>query len=413
MKKYYQILSKSRFIFFTNVLEKLVFFIFFLILARQLDKSPYGLLVTTFVFTNIINSLFELGFPSYVQREAYTNQINAEISALVTLKIIAAIVFSTILIIYLHLYLEISLIILTVIGALVYLHGFNAILISYLYGRSRYKRGFYSFLISRLFFLITALYFLITGTGDYQVLLVLFASVILHFILLLNNTAKEGLRISVKFDWSLIKTLIGRSLPFGIGGIFVLMYDKVDIILLERFINVESVAIYAVAYSFYKLPQMLSIIILTPVYTDFSLSFKENNGIKKTEIYSVTIILLSVSFLSIILIYLFGESILKILYGSKYSVSVSYLKALILALPALYFNNFTGVISNSVHKENIPMVVCGIGLLFNITFNIIGIILYGIWGAVCATIFTEYSVFVIQTVLLKINNNKTSFILQS
>ena len=53
-----KILLESQYVFYINLLEKIVFFIFFLILARELDKTHYGLRATVFAFTGILNSFF-------------------------------------------------------------------------------------------------------------------------------------------------------------------------------------------------------------------------------------------------------------------------------------------------------------------------------------------------------------------
>ena len=54
-----KIFLESQYVFYINIIEKVVFFVFFLILARELDKTHYGLIATVFAFTGILNSLFD------------------------------------------------------------------------------------------------------------------------------------------------------------------------------------------------------------------------------------------------------------------------------------------------------------------------------------------------------------------
>ena len=106
---------------------------------------------------------------------------------------------------------------------------------------------------------------------------------------------------------------------------------------------------------------------------------------------------------------IFGETLILFFYSSKYSFSIPYLKYLVFALPGLFFNNLTGVIGNSIRKEKIPMISAGLGALIHISINVILIRLYGLWGAVVATIISEYFVFILQFILLLKHNFKHKF----
>jgi O-antigen/teichoic acid export membrane protein len=151
-------------------------------------------------------------------------------------------------------------------------------------------------------------------------------------------------------------------------------------------------------------------VVLTPVFTDLSKSFSQNNKIDRHEIFIVSLILLAISIFAIVVVNIFGETMILFFYSNKYSFSIPYLKYLVFALPGLFFNNLTGVISNSIRKEKIPMVSNGLGALIHITVNVILIRFYGLWGAVAATIVSEYFVFILQFILLLKHNFKQKFL---
>ena len=405
-----KILIESQYVFYINLIEKIVFFIFFLILARELDKSTYGLIATVFAFCNLSGSLFDLGFGFYFQRESGSRDIKSEMESAIAFRLFLLIFFGLVVFVYLFSNLQIDPIIISIIGLLVYLNGFNVILNSFLYGRKKYKKSFIGFLLSRVIFVVLLILFIFLKIQSYLILSTLLISVVIHFFILLNLCKHEELHIKMRFNHTTLMKVLKSSIPIGLGSVFVLIYDRLDVLIIERIISFEAVAVYSIAYSLYRVPQLISNVILTPVYTDFSKSYSSKKTIEFHEIIIVFIILVTVSALSIFFVNLFGESIILFFYGNKYASSIPYLKYLVYALPGLFLNNLTGVISNSVRKEKIPMISTGITAIVNVTLNIILIPLYGIWGAVAATIISEYFVFILQSILLINYNLKQKFI---
>jgi O-antigen/teichoic acid export membrane protein len=405
-----KILIESQYVFYINLIEKLVFFIFFLILARELDKSTYGLIATVFAFCNLSGSLFDLGFGFYFQRESDSKDIKSEIESAISFRFFLLIFFALVVFVYFYSNLLINPVIISIIGLLVYLNGFNVILNSFLYGRKKYKKSFIGFLLSRLVYIVLIALFLILKVQSYMILVTLLISVVLHFFILLNLCKQEDLHINLRFNRLTLRKILKSSVPIGLGSIFVLLYDRLDILIIERIISFEAVAIYSIAYSLYRVPQLISNVILTPVYTDLSKSFAIKKSIDLHAIMIVCIMLVIISLFSVLLVNMFGEPIILFFYGNKYASSIPYLKYLVFALPGLFLNNLTGVISNSIRKEKIPMISTGITAMVNVTLNIILIPLYGIWGAVAATIISEYFVFILQSILLINFNLKQKFI---
>jgi O-antigen/teichoic acid export membrane protein len=405
-----KIFQESQYVFYINIIEKVVFFVFFLILARELDKTHYGLIATVFAFTNILNSFFDLGFGYYFQREAGAEDIKEKLESAISFRLIIMVLFVGVLFVYLYLNLSIDPVIIGIIGILTYLNGFNFILNSVLYGKKKYKKSFMGFLISRLIFAALIIIFYLMKVQHYLILTSLLISVIFHLGLLFKYLHEEKLSIKLRFDGPVLKKILYSSVPIGMGIIFVLIYDRVDLLIIERFLSFEAVAIYSIAYSLYKIPTIISGVILTPVFTDLSKSFSLNNKVERHEIMMVSLILLGISVFAILFVNIFGEPLLLFIYSNKYSLSIPYLKYLVIALPGLFFNNLTGVISNSIRKEKIPMISAGLGALIHITINVILIRFYGLWGAVAATIISEYFVFILQFILLLKHNFNQKFL---
>jgi len=218
-------------------------------------------------------------------------------------------------------------------------------------------------------------------------------------------------RILAKYTFSLagIGEILRSSLQIGTGLIFVTIYDRADIILLQLFMNYSDVAIYAVSYSLFRSFQIFGSSVLLPAYTKYSGIFGRNGHLEIRDIKKEFYTLVALSAIFILIACVFGEWVITLLYGSSYNYSSIIFIALMFAIPGVFLNNLTGVISNSTRQEKIPLVTTGVGVLVGIGCNILLIPLIGLYGAVSATIITEYSVFIFQLILLRkgsVNNSK-------
>jgi O-antigen/teichoic acid export membrane protein len=224
-----------------------------------------------------------------------------------------------------------------------------------------------------------------------------FISALTEFILLsvlLKQKEDYSFRISLKGD--ILKRIFASSFPMGLGIFFVVVYDRIDILLIQNIIGLESVSFYAVAYSFYKIPYLIGAVFLTPLYTDFSVEFELKKKIGYDKIKKLGLVLVIFSILSILIYFFLSDFLIENIYGKKYLLSSEILKLLVIALPFLFLNNLTGVTLNSIKKEIYAFFSTTSGCVFNIILNILLLKIIGIAGAVVATIMTELLVFLIQ-----------------
>ena len=274
------LIAKGQFPFYSALIEKFTFFIFFVFLARKTSVEDYGSIVAIFAFTNILANFFEFGFGPYFQREAATNneKFNEELQTAISFKLISFPFFITIIFFYFTFSHVIDVPTLLIIGITIFIFFVNSIFSSILFGKNLYFKSFQSIFLSRIFiiFLISLSFFLLS---DIRIaFLILFTGSLLQSYLLLKVVRSLNIKVVLrKVDKKILKKIITSSFPIGIGISFVFVYDKIDVLLIEKIINPETVAIYAVAYSIYKLPQILASVLLVPLYSDFSTFFRDNN----------------------------------------------------------------------------------------------------------------------------------------
>lgn len=397
------LIKKGKYTLFMSLIERGVFFLIFVYLAHHSDAKEYGLILSAFAFANILNAFFEMGFGAYIQREVAVNPITAKVQLknIVTVKTIAIFLFFLITIFY----YSISKISITIeiilITTLIYITGFGSLFSKYLYGLNKYEESFFALMKSRLIIPVGLGIILLFHLPSYVVFLFLLIAISVQTFTLYQCIAVDGSKISFQLNKEILISILQSSLPMGIGVAFVWVYDKMDVLFIGHIIGIEMVAFYSVAYSLYKLPIIFSGVILTPLYSDLSNNYTRQKRINLYELWK-PILALVLSSVGILIVYnSIPEILLKVVYGRQYVQSAWMLGMLAFALPALYLNNFTGVILNSIRREKKAMQSAFWALIVNIGLNILLLPTIGIIGAVIATISTEYSILIIQCFYLK------------
>lgn len=399
---YHTIISQlhhGKYVLFANLLERTTFFVLMLFIARMFPKSEYGFIATIFAFANIVHAGIEFGFTFYFQREAAAKntELQKQLSHALNFRFVLLLPFLLVIFLYFFVQDAYHPYLLFVIALSAFFFGVNVMLNAVLYGKQHYKTSFNLLFISRilLVMLFGCFYFLL---GDLTTMMLAFpVAAIIHFALLFSYLKKTGIPIRIRFpDFRVIRKIFRSSVPMALGVLFVMTYDKIDIILIEGYLDLTAVAIYAVAYTVYKLPQLFSGVALTPLFSKMSAFYAEKEYLSRADIKKPLTILLMLSAGSLLFFSAVGAEFITLLYGYGYFESSYYLLYLAIGVPGILLNNMTGVLLNSCRYEKVAMYSALAGAVFNIVLNIILLPLYGLLGAVFATIATEYCILLIQ-----------------
>lgn len=402
--------ASGKYIFIFNIIERLTFFAFYISIARYVEQGIYGFIVSVFSLTNIIATIFDFGIPFYVQREsATTENTKLVLSYSLFIKVISVIVFLPLPFIYFITNLNYWSIIL-LISLINFFLPVNQVLISYLNGKYLFKENYQSILLARIPYLLFLIFATLLKIDFHFSLITILLSLLIQNKLLIQKSGFSYVYfIKYKIDFNSIKNIIKRSLPFGLGVVFTMIYDRIDVLLIQKFLSNEAVAIYSAAYSLYRNSSILSGIILIKAYTDSSKYFIIKRKMDQKFLLDNFKILFLLSIVLVLCFNLFSEMLIRIFFTSKFIESAKILGAISFALPFLFLNNLTGVTLNSMHKEKITMFSTFFGMIVNISLNIYLIPKVGIIGAVVSTILTEMSILIFQLIYLLTLNKRYTF----
>lgn len=395
-KKYKSLFAVSRYILWLNITDKIFWLAILLFIARNFALEIYGQTVTLIAFCTIFITLFELGLPIYMQREAALNKsLSSDVFSRIFILSLALflIYFFISSLFYYIIYHDISFNIFSIIAVMMYISSLLTLTSKALNGLNEFKKQFNIFFAVRI-----AIALLIIGSNWYKtsiefILLIITAGLAVNLILNLILLKKYSIVFSLKnFAFSKALIIIKYSLPLGLAVIFNFLYDKLDLILISKLTDYYNAGYYNAAYGIYKTSSIIFSFLLVAGFT--KVSEMKNDYLSIKEFLNQHIKIISyICLTAALVIFIFANLIINIFYTEKFSSSVFILRILSVGIVAMGLNNLTGTVINAMGYFRIVMYVTLYGLIFNVLLNIIYIPLYGIAASAVITVLTEILIF--------------------
>jgi O-antigen/teichoic acid export membrane protein len=386
-------------------MEKLLYFIMAILLARFLGKADYGRLIYALSFAYLFTFFWDFGLGRLITRDVAANRSMAStiFSSKFKFQILSCIAGILVLSFYVLLFegktLEAFLIfILGVSTAFNYLsNSFRSVFIAF--EKAEYETFFNVILRSSL--LVTIFLTTYAGLG------LIWISIVLLFFSLLNligswalverNFFRLAFRERVASFWPIIRD----SFPIALTMAFTTFYLQINKILLLKWKGAEATGIYGAVD---VIVITLLIISNSVVLATFPIISRENRISKEKTfpIYkSVFKFLITLGLPIALGGMLLNKEIISLIYGTEFSESEEVLKILIWLTPIIFLTNFTGSCLIAIDKQKQLAIICGFNSLLNLSLNFILIQPFGYVGAAFASIVTEGINLIIQYRFLK------------
>ncbi len=395
IRKYFQIISKSKFILLLNLSDKLFSFIIFVLLARKFYTEQYGEVITLITLSTVFLTIYDFGLPIFMQREIAFNPSNASqiFSQIFIINLLIFFVYAISVSVYFYIfYPGVSLYLFIIISLMMYEASLCNICNKALSGINDFKAQFTSFWISRVFtlaFFAAGMYFLNFFIDNLMATMLI--GFFLHLVLLFWFLSNSGIIFSFSgvLNFGIIKSILKFSVPLGMAVLFNFLYDKVDILLISKLKSFSDAAFYNVGYGIYKTAALSFSFILVSGFTRVSSISRSKKAVTlffKKYFWMILIICL----LSSIIVYFISGWLIPFIYTEKFNDSVLVLKLLSVGIIAAGLNNLTGVTLNGIGLFKVVMYITLAGLIINVFLNILFIPAYGILAASVITVITEY-----------------------
>jgi O-antigen/teichoic acid export membrane protein len=197
---------------------------------------------------------------------------------------------------------------------------------------------------------------------------------------------------TLRIDFIFWKKIIKESLPFWLTSVFVIIYFRIDMVMLSLMKGDVVVGWYAASY---RLIDALSFIpsvfmsVMYPVFSRYHVNSKKSLELSFEKSYRFLIIIAIPIGIGTTLL---AEEIINLVYGDEYIPSVIALQILIWASVLSFINYTPATFLNSTNNQRKLMIFTSYGALLNIILNFVLIPSLSYSGAGIATVITEFVV---------------------
>ena len=193
------------------------------------------------------------------------------------------------------------------------------------------------------------------------------------------------------FDKTLAKYLITQAFPLLLSGAAIIVYQKIDQIMIGNMIDKEAVGFYAVAGKFVEIclyiPTILSQTI-TPILVKAHQVNTDEYCKKSQTFMNVTI---WCTILMCICLSLISSPLIRFTFGAQYIPSIVLLQIMVFKVIGYTHAQITGTMIIVENKQTLVVLRNLIGCVVVIGLNVILIPLYGAKGAAISSVIAAFS----------------------
>jgi len=388
-QKYFKNIS---WVFFAKIITMGISFLATIYIARSLGPTNYGQLSYTISFVGLFSFLASLGIDQILYRDLirYPEKRNEYMGSAVGLRLISSIitVFVCIISAILLSPKDVSLVLIFIVSFSFIFSTFQ--LLNYEF-QAEAKSKFISIvsIFSVLILNILKIIIILSGKGVIYLAFVILLEPILYAIGLIYFRTKEyGSIKNWKFDKQIAIVILKDSYPLILSSAFVVIYSRIDQVMIKNMIDTTSVGLYDSAVKISELLYYIPNIVIWSVFPAIINAQKKSEELYYKRIKKLFFVLILISILTALPTVILSEHIIKIIFGVGFLGAIPVLQIYVwsgigatlglLSQQILVSENLTKIISISTF----------LGMTINIILNIIWIPKYGIVGAAYATLIS-------------------------
>lgn len=406
MQKVANIAKNTSYFTFALILQKVISFSYFVVLARNLDPNYLGKYYLAISFTSLFAIFIDLGLANVLTRQIARDSSDYEdkkedvkslIKNVLGLKIILAVLASLACLLMIDIlnYPEITRKLIYVSIISMNLDSFTAAFYSMIRGFHNLVFESIGAILFQIVVLMVGLSMLYSNSGLVWIISALAVASVFNFLysyVIASRTLK--FRLLPSWDFSSIKNILVLTLPFAFYGIFQKAYMYLDTVLLSKLANDHYVGIYQVPFKIVFALQFLPMAFVASLYPAMSSYWIDNKKQLAISFERALNYLLIISIpISVGIISLADKIIL--LFKSGYEEAIFPMQIIICALIFIFLNFPVGSLLNATERQKVNTFNMGIVLIFSVGLNFILIPRYQAVGASVTVFATNFLMFVL------------------
>ncbi|MBE6667455.1 MAG: flippase [Ruminococcaceae bacterium] len=211
--------------------------------------------------------------------------------------------------------------------------------------------------------------------------------IVLSIILLIAYKKYDGPKLS--FSFAKGKSILGKSYHYILSGMMVAIYGHTDKLMLKQMMNTEEVGYYATATAICAMWTFVLTAIIDSMYPTIVKAFKTDQKLFENRNRQLYAIVFYVSVFVSVIFLIFGNLIIRILYGAAYMPAAAPLKVVTWYTAFSYFGvaRTAWIVCNDMQKYLKYMYI--FAAILNVALNLVFIPIMGAIGAALASLITQ------------------------
>ncbi|HII67646.1 MAG TPA: flippase [Thermococcaceae archaeon] len=388
-----RLIKNAGWLFSAEVISKLLAYGVVVLLSRTLGPEGLGQYSFIFYYVGLLGIFSDLGVGYYLMREVARDRkkLNELLPGVLGLKIVLAIV-NFLVIVGITLFLpkpDWMKILIILAGAEAMLTWISLIFMNVMYAHETTRYEAMARTTERLwaFFVGGAVIYIFKSLTPFVV------------ALLVGYTLREILRIKwglqfvdelkIRFRPEVWKSLLKKSYPFWLIGLFTLIYYRTDMVMLGLIRGDYETGIYRAAYTLIEVSLFVPNIVVSTTMPSMARLWKEDKGTLNVLFKKSFQMLTLLGVAGLAGYYIFARLGILIIFGEEFLPSVPVLRILAFAVPFMFLNSLLGSYMNATGRELTFTKITGFTALLNVVLNYFLILHFGAEGAAVATVMSQ------------------------
>jgi O-antigen/teichoic acid export membrane protein len=203
------------------------------------------------------------------------------------------------------------------------------------------------------------------------------------------RTTRRFAHIAWREGRKLWRSLLGVALPMGLASAFIIIYLRIDSVLLLQKVGPHEAGIYAASYQFLTPLILLPAAVMGSIFPVISAVYPEDRARvdRLVQIGADFMAIISLPILAFAIA--LADPIIHLLYGPGYARSAGLLPILMIAFVSICYGNLAGYLAPILGLQWRLAAYSAIGAVLNVLLNLLLIPPYRAYGSAWATVATE------------------------
>jgi len=382
------------------IIQKVLAFVYFSLIARFLGTEDTGKYVFALSFTTLFAIFIDLGLAAVLTREVakYKEKTQDYLANIIALKIPLAVVTYLAVVVMINIlgYPTLTKNLVYISGVIMFLDSFTMTFWAVMRGHQKLKYESIGVVGLQLITVMLGVLVLYFHLGLVFLMTALLCGSLFNLIFSIIKISQYlKIKIITHYEPAVLKTLFIIGIPFALNGIFSRIYSSLDTVLLSILRGDADVGWYSIPSKVTSALQFLPMAFMAALFPAMSEYFAtDKERLRKTfekAMHYLMIISLPLAAGVIVL----AEPVVLKIYTADYVNSILPLKILMVSLFFLFINYPVGYLLNAGNKQVTNTVISGVTVLVSVISNIILIPKYGYLGAAVSSLVSTVVLFIL------------------